>query len=165
MTLKNDLFKDIEETRKRFHQLLDSIPESEYARQSGNAAWTVGNVLYHVTLGPRAIVFEVWMIVHARGLYQFGMLHFPSRWFNRVNAWFGRREPRQLSRAGLGNAYENAHTALRSALRRTREQDFARSVVYPAELVAELAGKVSVERLFRYTKWHFEVHEGQIQQR
>ena len=162
MTLKDDLLKDIEETRGRFHALLDSVPESEYTRQSGNAAWTVGDVLYHVALGPRAIVLEGWMIVHARRLFQFVMRHFPSKGFNRANAWFGRREPRRLNRAGLGNAYENGHAALRSALMRMREQDFARSVVYPADLEAMLAGEVSVERLFRYAKDHFEAHAAQI---
>jgi uncharacterized damage-inducible protein DinB len=162
MTLKDELLAEIEETRERFLKFLDSIPESEYTRQSGNAAWTVGDVLYHVTLGPRAIVFEAWMMIHVRGLYQFGMRHFPSEQFNRINAKFARRDARQLSRAGLAKAYQNAHTALRSALRRVREQDFARSVIYPANLEPMIAGEVSVERLFRYAKAHFEAHAEQI---
>jgi hypothetical protein len=162
MTLKDDLLQEIEETRGRFQQLLDSIPESDYPRQSGNSAWTVGNVLYHVTLGPRAIVFEAWMILHARGLYQFGMRHFPSEQFNRINAKFARRDARRLSRAGLAKAYENAHAALRSALMRVREQDFTRSVIYPIDLEPMIAGEVSVERLFRYAKAHFEAHAEQI---
>ncbi len=162
MTLKEDLLKEIEETRARFLQLLESIPESEYARPSGNAAWTVGDALYHLTLGPRAIAFEAWMIVHARGLFQFGMRHFPSKWFNRVNAQFARRDARRLSRAGLAKAYENAHAGLRSVLRRMREEDFARSVVYPNEFVAELAGAVNTERLIHYVKGHLEVHAAQI---
>jgi hypothetical protein len=141
LTLKNDLLKKIEETRGRFQQLLDSIPESDYVPQSGNAAWTVGDVLHHVTLGPRAIVFEAWMMLHARGLYQVGMRHFPSEWFNRVNAKFARREARRLSRAGLENSYENAHPALRSALMRVREQDFARSLAHPADLEPMIAGE------------------------
>ena len=33
-----------------------------------------------------------------------------------------------------------------------------KSVVHPAEFVAELAGDCSVERLFHYVKEHFEVH-------
>jgi len=35
-------------------------------------------------------------------------------------------------------------------------------VVYPAEFVSELAGRVTVERLFRYVKGHFEVHSKQL---
>jgi hypothetical protein len=162
MALKDDLLKEIEETRERFQQLLDSIPESDYPRQSDNSAWTVGDVLYHVTLGPRAIVFEAWMIIHARGLYQFGMQHFPSEQFNRINAKFARRDARRLSRAGLGNSYENAHAALRFALMQVREQDFARSVIYPTGLEPMIAGEVSVERLFHYAKNHFEAHAEQI---
>jgi hypothetical protein len=103
------------------------------------------------------------MILHARGLFQFGLRYLPARWFNRINAWFARRDTRRFRRAGLAKAYQSAHTALRSVLMRAREQEFIQSVVYPAELVAELAGEVSVERLFRYEKEHFEVHAGQIQ--
>ena len=165
MTLKEDLLNEIEETRVRYHRLLDAIPESEYARQSGNEAWTVGDALYHLTLGPRAIAFEAWMILHARGLYQFWMRHFPLEWFHRLNARFARSDARRWSRAKLGSAYENAHAALRSALTRTREEDLARSATYPAGLEVLLAGEVSLERLFRYAQAHFEAHAAQIDRR
>jgi hypothetical protein len=42
------------------------------------------------------------------------------------------------------------------------EADFQKSVVYPAEFVSELAGEVTVERLFRYVKEHFDIHAEQI---
>lgn len=147
-------------TRERFRALLDSIPESEYELPTDNPAWTVGDILFHITLGPRALAFEIWMIVHARGFFQFVMAHFPSRLFNRVNAWFGRRS--RVSRQGLLKAYEAGHAIIRSRLRRTREEDFSKSVVYPASFVAEIAGEVTVERLFRYVKGHFEVHEAAL---
>ena len=99
MTLQDELLTEIEDTRARFLQFLDSIPEAEYSRLSGNEASTVGEELYHVTLGPRAIALEVWMILHARGLFQFGLRYLPARWFNRINAWFARRDTRRFRRA------------------------------------------------------------------
>lgn len=37
-----------------------------------------------------------------------------------------------------------------------------RSVIYPKSLVEEIAGEVSIERLFRYVKEHFDTHADQI---
>jgi uncharacterized protein involved in tellurium resistance len=35
-------------------------------------------------------------------------------------------------------------------------------VVYPQDFVSELGGEVTVERIFRYVKGHFEVHEAAL---
>ena len=164
VSLKDELLDEIEGTRQRFLQLLDTIPEENYALPSENPAWSVGDVLFHLTLGPRALAFEMWMLIHANGVFQWELRILPTRAFNRINAWFARRDAHRLSRAGLRKAYENAHAALRSVLKRVREQDFARSVVYPTDFVPELACEVDVERLARYVKVHFEVHSMQIWQ-
>lgn len=156
-TLKSDIENELEWTSNRFTVLVNSIPESDYSLPTDNPAWTVGDILFHMTLGPRALAFEAWMIVHARGLFQFGMRHFPSRLFNQVNAAFG-RQGKRVSRQGLLKAYGQAHAVIKSRLRRTREEDLGKMVVYPPDFVSELAGEVSVERIFRYVKGHFEVH-------
>ena len=148
-------------TREKFLALLDSIPESDYSLPTDNPAWTVGDVLYHITLGPHALSFEIWMIIHARGLFQFGMNIFPTKFFNKVNASFARRGNR-INRQMLIKAYEAGHASVRSSLRRTREEQMKLSVVYPADLEAMLAGEVTVERLFHYVKNHFEAHANQI---
>jgi len=160
MGLKEELAQDLESARQGFHHLLDSVPESLYAHPSDNLAWTIGDVLYHITLGPPAIRFEIWMIHQTP--WMFRTLNTPtSRLFNWGNALFA-RHPKRITRQTLTKAYEKGHAGLMSSLKRMREQDFARSVVYPPEFVSELAGEVSIERLFRYIKLHFEVHSGQI---
>lgn len=156
---KAELERDLDETHHRFIDLVESIPESDYSLPSDNPAWSVGDILFHITLGPRALALEVWMTVYAAGLYNFLMRHFPSRFFNSVNAWFGRGRSRRVSRQSLLKAYGKAHAAIKSELRRTREEDLVKSVVYPPDFVSDLAGEVSVERLFRYVTGHFEEHE------
>ena len=163
-TLKTKLISEIRETREKFLALLDSISEADYSLPVDNPAWTVGDILYHIALGPHALAFEIWMIIHARGLFQFGMNTFPSKFFNKVNARFGQRGNR-INRQMLIKAYEAGHASVRSSLRRTREEDMQKSVVYPAELEEMLAGECSVERLFHYVKDHFEVHANQIKSR
>ncbi|MBK6791281.1 MAG: DinB family protein [Anaerolineales bacterium] len=159
---KLEIEAELDETHRRFIALVESIPEVNYPLPTDNPVWTVGDILFHITLGPRAIALEVWMIVHARGLFGVIMRHFPSRLFNSVNAWFGRGRNQRVSRQGLLKAYGKAHTAIKSGLRRTREEDLGKSVVYPSDFVSDLAGEVTPERLFRYVKGHFEAHEGQL---
>lgn len=161
--LKQDLEQEMEETYRRFAVLVGSIPEEDYSLPSKNPAWTVGDILFHITLGPWALALEVWMIAHAGRFFGLVMRNFPSRLFNSINAWFGRRRSRRINRRGLLKAYGRAHTVIRSSLRRMREEDFSRSVAYPPDFVSDLAGEVTPERLFRYVKGHFEIHKMQLE--
>lgn len=156
---KKELETQLEDTQRRFIELVNSIPEADYSLPTDNPAWMVGDILYHITLGPRALALEIWLTIHAAGLYNFFMRHFPSRFFNSVNAWFGQGRSKRISRQGLLKAYGKAHAVIRSGLRRTREEDLAKLVVYPDDYVSDLKGEVSVERLFRYVTGHFEEHE------
>ena len=161
MNKKQLLEQEIVATREQFLALLNSIPESDYNLPTDNPAWSVGDMLYHITLGPQALTLEIWMIVHARRLFQFTMRHFPSNLFNRLNARLSRRANR-VSRAKLIQLYEAAHTGTISTLHKTREEDLGKSVIYPAELEAMLAGETSVEKLFHYVKNHLEAHRASI---
>ncbi|MFT3894006.1 MAG: hypothetical protein QM730_20445 [Anaerolineales bacterium] len=135
--------------------------KSFYSHPSANLAWTIGGVLYHITLGPPAIRFEISMLRYTPWMFKL-LTNSTSRLFNWGNALLA-RAPARITRQTLEKAYEKGHTGLMSSLKRMRELDFARTVTYPPEFVSELAGEVSIERLFRYVTLHFEVHEGQIQ--
>ncbi len=161
MELRQQLTEELEAARRGFHQLLDAVPESAYSHPSNNPAWTIGDVLYHITLGPPALQFEIWMILYLPGVYALLMNRFISNLFNRVNAVFTGR-PKRINRQMLIQAYEKGHAGLLSRLNRVQDDDFERSVIYPQEFVSDLAGRVSIERLFRYVKGHFDVHEAEI---
>ena len=156
---KQEIEQELDETQRRFIDLVESIPESDYSLPSDNPAWTVGDILFHITLGPRALALEIWMTIYAAGLYNLLMRHFPSRFFNSVNAWFGSGRSTRVNRQSLLKAYGEAHAVIKSRLKRTREEDLAKTAVYPLDYVSDLKGKVSVERLFRYVTGHFEEHE------
>ena len=156
---KKELETQLDETHRHFIALVESIPEENYSLPTDNPAWSVGDILFHITLGPRALALEIWMTIHAAGLYNFAMRHFPSRLFNSVNAWFGRGRSERVSHQGLLKAYGRAHAVIKSELRRTREEDLVKVAIYPLDYVSDLKGEVSVERLFRYVTGHFEEHE------
>ena len=161
MSIKEDLVQELETARQGFHHLLDSVPETFYHQPSDNPAWTIGDVLYHIPLGPPAIRLEIWMICNARGLFQFFLNDFTANLFNRGNALFT-RHPKRITRQGLLKAYEAGHAGLLSSLKRMEEKDFQKAVIYPESFVPEIAGKVSIERLFRYAKNHVDIHAEQI---
>lgn len=162
---KQELEQELDKTHHRFVELVHSIPEENYSLPTDNPVWTVGDILFHITLGPRALALEVWMTVYAAGLYNFLMRYFPSRFFNSVNAWFGRGRSQRVSRQSLLKAYGEAHAVIKSRLRRTREEDLGITVIYPLDYVSDLKGEVSVERLFRYVTGHFEEHEAALRLR
>lgn len=161
MGLRDELLQDLEAARLGFHHLLDSVPESAYSHPSDNPAWTIGDVLFHITLGPPALRFEIWMLRHAPWLMRVALNPLTSRVFNWSNALFARL-PKRITRQTLLKAYESGHAGLMSSLKRMDESDLRRSAMYPPEFVSDLAGTVSIERLFRYVRGHFDVHAEQI---
>ncbi|HSG46032.1 MAG TPA: hypothetical protein VLA72_23070 [Anaerolineales bacterium] len=161
MNIKEELAQEMEITCQNFHHLLDSVPEAFYHHPSSNPAWTIGDVLNHITLGPSALRFEIWMIRHARWLFQIMMNDLTATIFNQINKLFSRR-PKRITRQTLGNAYETGHAGLMFSLKRISEHEFQKSIIYPESFVEELTGEVSIERLFRYVKQHFDLHAEQI---
>jgi hypothetical protein len=132
-----------------------------YRSPSANPAWTIGDVLYHITLGPPAIRAEIRMIRHLPGLFSAVLNDKTAGIFNWGNALFA-RHPKRIQPQLLIRTYERGHAGLLDQLRKMREADLTRSVQYPDSFVMELAGEVTVERLFRYIRLHFEIHASQI---
>jgi hypothetical protein len=163
MSIKEELVNELESTRREYLRLVESVPEESYRCPSANPAWTIGDVLYHITLGPPAIRAEIWMVRHAGWLFSALLNNWTSRVFNWGNALFA-RHPKRMTREILFRSYERGHAALLTSLRTMQEADFGKSIHYPGSFVAELAGEVTVERLFRYIRLHFEIHASQIQE-
>ncbi len=161
MTLKETLEQEIEETHERFIALVNSIPESDYSLPTDNPDWSVGDMLFHITLGPPTLSFESWMIANAHWLFQFGLTYVPAKYLERLNGLYARRNKR-ISPQSLIRAYEAGHARIMSRLKRTQEEDLSKSAVYPPEFVTMLSGEVSLERIFHYIKEHFDGHLAQL---
>ena len=58
---KAALRNELESTRAAFHALLDSLSEADWKKKSANAAWSVGQLMWHLGFGmdffPRAIEY------------------------------------------------------------------------------------------------------------
>ncbi|HAV76286.1 MAG TPA: hypothetical protein DCX53_02930 [Anaerolineae bacterium] len=162
MSLKEELAREMEITRQNFHHFLDSVPETLYHHSSDNPAWTIGEVLFHISLAPRFLTADLRMIIGQAWISKLIGVFMPKSIFDKLNEHFTKRwASRNMTREKLGHAYDKAHKNAMRALDSLKEEDFEKSLEYP-DYDELLTGVVSVERLYRYITIHFNVHAEQI---
>jgi hypothetical protein len=156
---RNEVIRaDLEATRDSYHELLDSLSDKDWQRRSGNQAWTIGQVMYHMTVAPRMLPADVRMIRKGGRAPKFLAALFD--WLNIIlTRWGARKHTRQT----IGDAYDVAHAAALEALDTIREDEWDNGVEYP-DWDPLLSGFVTIERLLRYLILHFEVHAKQVRQ-
>lgn len=164
MTIKEELRAELVQTRQAYHELLAQIPEEAFSKPSDNPAWTIGEVLFHMSLAPRFVVTDLRFIISRPWLAKAFAALVPISLFNRLNEFFTRYGSRDLNRAFLAEQYDRAHKRALESLEALQETDFQKSLRYPG-YDSMLSGTVTVERLYRYMKQHFEAHAAQIRKR
>lgn len=155
------LRKEIEDTGAAFHRLLDSIPDEFFPMPSNNPAWTVGQVLYHMSIAPRMMVMDVQMIRDQDRFMRYIAKVFPKRAFDWLNVHLTRLGARNPSREFLAEKYDRANESILKVFDSLSDKDFSKSVSYP-DWDPLLTGEVSMEYLFGYIKRHFDSHAAQI---
>ena len=163
MSIRDDLRREIEDTHAAFHHLLEEVSDEALSRPSDNPAWTIGEVLYHMSLAPRLMVSDVSMITGQRQVYKLLPKLIPQALFDWVNKVYTRAKGRRLSRPQLAAAYDEATGKILQVLESVQDEDFQKSAIYPG-WDPLLAGEVTLTQLFHYVKAHFEVHARQIRQ-
>ena len=161
MSVKSELQQELETTRLAFHELLDSIPHETFRLPSGNPAWNIGEVLHHMSIAPKMIGADVRMITGQNWIYRWITILVPISLFNWLNTRLTRFGARHMSREFLAQSYDLANESAVRALTSIPEGDFNRGLDYP-DWDPMLAGEVTLERLFRYIKLHFEHHAAEI---
>ena len=164
MLVKDELRAEIIQTRAAFHELLAQIPDEAFSMPSENPAWTIGEVLFHMSLAPRFMVTDLKAIISRPWLARIFTALVPDALFHRINERFTRYGARNLNRKFLAEQYDRAHDRALKTLETLQESDLQKSVEYPG-YDPLLSGTVTVERLYRYVKLHFDIHAGQIRER
>lgn len=164
MSTRQELRQEMEETRSAYHGLLAQVPDEAFSLPSDNPAWTIGQVLYHMSLAPRLLWADVRMITGQSWIYRVVPILVPKSLFDWLNARLTRYGARHLSRDFLAQEYDKAHAAALRALDSISDDDLRKQVHYP-DWDPMLSGDVTVERLFHYVKLHFGAHAAQIRDR
>ena len=154
---------ELEATRIAFHELLDRVPPALYDTPSDNPAWTVGQVLFHMSLAPRLLIQDVRLITKQSWLISMISKLLPRALFDWLNKHYTRFGARHPSHDFFASAYNEAHAITLRALDAVTDVELGKGVVYPG-WDPLLAGEVTVARLFHYVKIHFEAHAQQIEE-
>ena len=162
MDTREALRREIEDTRTAFHQLLDRVPDDAFDRRSTTPEWTIGEVLYHMSLAPRFLTMDVPMILRQGSFYRVLISLIPKRLFDWLMVTFTRWGARRLSRRFLADEYNKAHNRTLAALDAVSDSDFKKSLRYPAFDI-QLSGEVDLEALFHYVTTHFQWHAAQVE--
>lgn len=161
MKTRPEIQDEIEETGERFRELLQSIPNSAFHMPSGNTAWTIGELLYHMSIAPRFMVADVAIILQRPFLLKLLPKLFPKSLFHWLNARLTRFGARDLDRQFLADEYDKAHRRILQTLNRLDEADLQKRVHYPG-WDPLLAGDITLAYLFGYIKRHFDSHAADI---
>jgi uncharacterized damage-inducible protein DinB len=157
-SVREQIREELEATRQAYHALLESLAEEDWKKPSGNPAWTVGQLMVHMTFAPRMLPADVGMI-RSGGW----MPKVPAFLFNWANVLMTRWAARNQSAQSVGALYDAAHDRVLALLDTIQDDEWSLGREYP-DWDPMLSGTVTIERLFRYLADHYEVHAGQVRQ-
>ncbi|MGD9404610.1 MAG: DinB family protein [Anaerolineae bacterium] len=157
-SLREEIREELEATRMAYHALLESLPEKDWKKPSGNPAWTVGQLMVHMTFAPRMLPADVGMI-RSGGW----MPKLPAFLFNWANVLMTRWAARNQSAESVGALYDVAHDRVLALLDTIQDDEWGLGREYP-DWDPMLSGMVTIERLFRYLADHYKVHAEQVRQ-
>lgn len=157
MLIKDQLRAELEETRQAYHQLLAEVTEEDWDLPTPNPAWTLGEMLYHITAATQNIPLDVALIRRAPWLP-----NPPIGFLNTLNGPLTRWGATQYLRAALAEKFDRDHAALLALLDTVQDDEWTHGREYLAYDPPLLEGFVTIETLFHYQKFHFDEHAKDI---
>lgn len=123
-TSKHDrgaLQSELAATLMAFQALLDALPADRWRRKSPSSAWTVGEVLVHLTWALEQLPQEVASARRGKGMF-----NYPQRLADPLSYWLTRWMARNATRESVGRRYAAAMAAVLRALDAVPEADWTR---------------------------------------
>jgi len=159
---------ELEESRRHFHALLDSLSEADWNAPSRNGAWTNGQLVFHMlfafmlipALFPLIRLFSRLPDGVSRAFAR--LLDYSTPVFNWVNALGPRGQERVFGRARAGAIYDRVHRSILRKVGSLRDDEWGRGMHYPVRWDPAFGEFMTYESLFRYPTQHFRRHLGQL---
>jgi hypothetical protein len=149
-THREALRQELESTRSLFMELADLTSESNWNNQSGNPAWTVGQVMGHIVMIFGAIPTKMGRLRKGKGLP--GL---PKFLFDPLNAFSTRMATRKYTPANIRDAYDEAHQKALATLDDIQDDEWT--------LNAKFFGvNQDTSELFHYHAKHVREHEPDV---
>jgi len=90
MSLKDELRLELIQTRDAYHALLAEVPDEMFSKPSDNPAWTIGEVLFHMSLAPRFMTTDLRIIISRPWMAKVFAALVPKSSFDSLNAFLTR---------------------------------------------------------------------------
>jgi hypothetical protein len=166
--VKEEIHKELETTRARFHSLLASLSERDFQKQSLNPGWTNGEILAHMTFG--FIILNVLLpmarlwgrLPRGSSRWFAWLLNALTRPFNWINALGARGQGKMFTRDRIGNIYDRVYFSLVKKINSIRDDEWQHGMYYPAKWDPNFEEFMTLEKLFHYPVKHFNFHLTQI---
>jgi hypothetical protein len=111
---------DLEEARAAFHRLLEAAGGARWHAPSATSAWTVGEVLVHLTWSLEYLPKEVEMARQGKGMFNL------PKWFaDPASFWIIRRQARKSDPQSLRRRYDAALDAALATLEAVPDSDWS----------------------------------------
>jgi uncharacterized protein (TIGR03083 family) len=138
-------------TRKDFHELLASLTDEDWKKKSANPAWSVGQLMWHLTWGleftPKAV-----------GYCRAGKAPNPPSWLVGLgNVLITRFGSRSATPEAVTDKYDRGHAAILQTLEEVGDDEWDKAIrAYGTDY--------TIESLFREVTKHLREHEADIRQ-
>lgn len=138
---------ELEATRTQFRRLAESLSEERWQQPCPGSAWTVGEVLVHLTWVLEQLPAEVASARRGRGMF-----NYPAWFANPASFWITRWNARGATRASLLRCYDAAMAAVLASLDAVAEHEWGLGANFYGHGFYTIAG------LFRTPAQHLAEH-------
>ena len=140
---------ELKTTRDAYHELLNSLSAEDWKKKSGNPAWSVGQLMWHIAWGDNFAPRAAADCKKGRGRY------LPQFIGNTVNTLITRWGARRATPQSVAEKYDAAQTAILAALDEVKEDEWDKG----AKIFGEF---FTVESVLRSPVSHFKEHEADV---
>lgn len=168
--IQEEIRKELETSRSRFHRLLAALTEQDFQRQSLNPGWTNGEILAHMTFGFMVInillpMARLWgKLPRGSSKWFASLLNAFTGIFNWSNMLGARGQGKVFTYKRIGTIYDHVYFSLLKKISSIRDDEWEHGMYYPTKWDANFDEFMTLEKLFHYPITHFNFHLEQVAQ-
>lgn len=146
---REEIRADLEATRTQYHELRNSLSESDWKQKSGNPAWNVRQLMWHLAWAGGFTADGVESCRKGKGWNP------PNAIADMANTWITRIGSRGATKQSVGEKYDEAHQKVLASLDSVQDDEWQKSArVFNREM--------TIEKTFRDHVDHFKEHDADI---
>jgi uncharacterized damage-inducible protein DinB len=140
---------ELEATRSQYHELLNSLSDEDWNKKSGNPAWNVRQLMWHLAWAGGFTASGVESCRKGKGTNP------PNFIADRANTLITRIGARGAKRETVGEKYDEAHKKVIASLEGVKDDEWQKGArVFNREM--------TIEKTFRDHVEHFKEHQADI---